>query len=648
MRRLIPAMLIFVTAAGSTVCAGELERETSRLLKRLKTATGTEHKKILTRLADIGPEARKAIPALIALWDDHRNYPGEFFSSTRSQEAAYAVGRIGIEAIPTIKKLLRDGNPKLRFWALTVVANFDHLRPEVRDVLVSMLKTKDVNVAGTSLHREIISVLNQSANIPMDLVPFLVKCLKRDDGFRAARARRDLETYPSIASDAADALYELGRKAEAALPTLSWAATKHPDPYVRLRSMLALGKIDTSRKFAIPALVKGLEDEGFVGLQWPSQLKFDAACELRRFAPRATAAVPVIVKLLRTDASRKHVHYYGTLTEILSHIRPVARDAIPILRKDLQRTAGLGGKDKKIRKGPYDEIMRRVYAACALALMTDKNRDAVDLLISVVKDDRWDTETEAIAFGVPISPRDVAVNGLAELGPKAKRALPALRKLLKRDGRNEEVVWSLLCIDPEYRVPREFAYLVTDKLKALAPDEAAKLLSTRAKACVPGILDNESSAPRGEFEFWVDVLSRVKPDPLPAFVKHAADARNDELLLYLGKRAAPAITSLVKRLKDTTRKKPFLEKRFSADNRAQAGRTLGRLTLAPKTVVPALAAALRDNRVVVRYEAAVAIGRFGPQAKPAMKALQQAARDRYASVRTAARAAIARVSAAGK
>ncbi|HUE74832.1 MAG TPA: HEAT repeat domain-containing protein [Pirellulaceae bacterium] len=175
-----------------------------------------------------------------------------------------------------------------------------------------------------------------------------------------------------------------------ALPAVLQAA-KDSNQEVRAGAAGALGSIGSPAERAIPALMAVLEsDESYV-----------AARAIAEFGPNAEPAIGSLTKAL----DYKHNLTRSSAAEALGKIGAAAKAAAPGLRTALND----------------DEALVRVEAAYALWRIEGSASPAViEVLIDLLATDDLMTKLKAIV-------------ALAEIGPPAKAALPALERVRKSD-----------------------------------------------------------------------------------------------------------------------------------------------------------------------------------------------------------------------
>jgi len=216
-----------------------------------------------------------------------------------------------------------------------------------------------------------------------------------------------------------------------------------------------------------------------------------------------------------------------------------------------------------------------------------------------------------------------AAGALENMGPAAKRAIPALRKMLSSSSSRVFAAQALLKVDPT-ATPSLVPILVealrdSDPTRGFHRVLAAQLLGNigpPAASGVPALVEalqpkDDTAANEGLRQEAANALGRIGP---------------------LG--ASEAVPALARALKDVS---PVVRE-VAAQSLRHVGPDAGR-------AVTELAEALADDSNLVRLHAAEALGELGPSARAATSALRRALEDENSYVRTAAGAALARIEA---
>jgi len=323
---------------------------------------------------------------------------------------------------------------------------------------------------------------------------------------------------------------------------------------------------------AVPAMIEALKDEsGYV--------RQAAAYALGEFRADAKAAVPALVEAIRSG------RLDAQAGDTLEQIGPAAPAAIPELAGSLT----------------HENALIRINMAYALAKLDPDNTAAIDCLVAALRN--------------KTGGRPAAARALGNLGPRAKRAVPALITLLK---------------DPDYELPTQAAYT----LGRIGP--AAKAAAAPLAAALAGSQDQYLCQAAGQslVEMGPDAIEAVptlieivksgglhqSPWPRPAALR---------ALNGIGAAAVPHLAALLDQAS------PILK--------AQVIASIGRFGSRASGAVPAMTAELKDEHTAVRSAAASALGSIGSGAKSAAPTLTEAVKDKAAAVRVNAAMALVKI-----
>jgi HEAT repeat protein len=207
---------------------------------------------------------------------------------------------------------------------------------------------------------------------------------------------------------AVQGLGRMGPMAKPALAHLIQIVKGDPSEWVRFEAVTSLGLIDPTGERVILPLTEALKDRS-------AYVSSAAARSLGSFSPSAKSSVPALTAAL-DDPRDIQLGTHSTLAiralrcdvaEALGRIGTDAKAAIPALRKAVARD-----------RNP--EV--RVSAALALSQIDPNDHGAVSAIIR-----------ELELKGEGTSGQEAAIKALAESGPKARAAVPALLRSLVND-----------------------------------------------------------------------------------------------------------------------------------------------------------------------------------------------------------------------
>jgi HEAT repeat protein len=330
---------------------------------------------------------------------------------------------------------------------------------------------------------------------------------------------------------------------------------------VRLTPRKALlDQLEMTQNSCATLLAESLQDED-------EQVRFWAASALYLCGRSAKVALPQLLELLQgTNQPLKSL-----AARTLGNLGTNAMAAVPVLENMLQTPPG----------------EPRLVAAQVLWSITRHAPLVVPALIEAL-----DIKTTSAAE----SWRSLsAARTLADIGPEAGAAIPALRRML----RAEVPMVRVAAAEALARISPDTPGLAEVLGGALQLDPSMNYLTALRSLCGLGSRS-------------VPVLSRALSDPSPVMRRLAI-----ETLGSIGTPAKEAVTALATRLRDPDE----LVRRAAAQ-------ALGKMASECKAAVPQLRAALQDTSNMVRATVAAALIKVDPPANEAVSCLVEAISDR--------------------
>jgi HEAT repeat protein len=444
-------------------------------------------------LGAIGPDARASVPDLIrTLGDDD--------SSVRT-EAAMALGRIGPAAAAAAPEMLATLRQASYFDSGMIGPSLAGLGPAAVPLLLEATRDRAGNARSESIRA--LRLIGPGARAALGRLEELARDPKDPDRVEAAFGLWSVAHSPEAISLLADALADqneyartaaavylgsVGPEAKPAVPALIRVLSDRRFT-VRGGSATALGKIGAEAKDAIPAILHAPGPAG------PGATTF--AIPAAAIGP---AAVPALIEGLGDpdDGPR------WTAAEALGRIGPRAQAAVPALT----------------RMSTSANLTDRVIAATALWRIARDNR-VVPLLVEAARP----------ADGRDLGNRYAALDALAEIGPAAAEAVPALIKQL--------------AVENDIN-----AYKVVDALGKIGPAAGAAIEPLER---ISAHSQNESLRMSANLALWRMTKGEKG---LGALIKELKDGDNmakDSALMTLGqigREAAPAVPTIAELLRN--------------------------------------------------------------------------------------------------
>jgi HEAT repeat protein len=323
----------------------------------------------LTALSELGPKAAIAEPQVLEILKGNQvwsQYP-----------AVLIAGRTGMKAaVPALRKLVQSPDPLLSAMAQWAMARCE---PENAELTKRAFATLTANLSNTDNPR--LQVVSARAlgelPVPAELITPAVIDLVRG---------LDPEVHAALAES-------LASRGEAIVPRLTGFLVQ---PEGRGFALGILARLGPKAAGAVPAIVAAAEKNA------DEQFTREAVFALAAIGPAAAPATDYLVSLIRQGAPP--VQYAASYA--LGRIGPGAAAASPALRSLLASD---------------DAFLRTAAAWALLKIDAKKNADvqqqAIELFTAALADERPEV-------------RSAMALALAEQGPAAKAALPALEKTL--------------------------------------------------------------------------------------------------------------------------------------------------------------------------------------------------------------------------
>jgi len=268
-------------------------------IRQLNAPAALDQEKAEEALALWGPDARAAVPAIVAILE--QDLP---FVRTGLLHVLVAIGPDAKEAVPVLMKTAGNQNFHARYLSCRALGR---LGPAAKPAVGLLIKALRDNV--TSVRRNAAEALGRlGPAVAPEAVKPLIDTI--DDPLVPVR------------EEAVRALGDFGDLAKPAIPALE-AAAFSPQSRVQAQAALALWKLTKNAQPLLPVLKELLHG---------GNLEWEAAQVLGEMGPAAEPVVPdLIAALERGDES---VQIFTA--EALGRIGPAAKPALPALRKLLE------------------------------------------------------------------------------------------------------------------------------------------------------------------------------------------------------------------------------------------------------------------------------------------------------------------------
>lgn len=379
---------------------------------------------------------------------------------------------------------------------------------------------------------------------------------------------------------------------------------------------------------ALPALIAALDDSS-------RNVQALAARTLATLGPAASGAVPVLLQMMK-DREAPRGDALGALTAIDS----TALSRLDNLPELMREPSGVG-----------------VAAAATFWKVTAQAEPVLSILIGALEDDDWNARRLAVQTLADMGPaaskavpalvdrlrdkRDVlgmheVTAALAQMGSAAVSAVPALLEMIRTSPRERGALSAAVVAIAE-RASSEVLPLFQDALRdpvgevrrcaivalgAMGPAEAAA-----AAPALHSLLDDSDRHTRvfAAGALWkLEKCAGVIP-LLIASLEHSGEHVAEAATNYLGE-IGPEARAAIPHLETTV-------KNGTSERRIGAARALWKITRESDPLVPIFIEALSHKHWLVRFSAVSALAEIGPAAKEAIPALLALRKDEDPSVR---------------
>jgi len=356
----------------------------------------------------LGPEGSSGVPELIK-WLNSKD-PG---ISTTAAKCLSFIGRQAIGAVPSLIRILKENGNESRLWyalkALEVIG------PEASDA-IPVLKDQ-LNAASERIRRQAIYALGSIDRNTEEVIPLLVKALN--------------DKSPKVAVAAAEMIGRLDKKGSKAVVHLARILKNHKDASVRTAVCQALRYIASDNKEAIKALARAAGDDN-------RTVGDEAAKALIALGDKASIAIPIVAQQLDDLAS------IGRLARVLENLdktrlEPLIKPLIKAVLIEVDRPP-MGSVD--IRMTSAGKVLSKIGAPAipeVIKLLKHKNElvqyRALEILAAMPNGEATEAVPVVMSFITPEKDYWVvktAIEVLANVGPKAEKAIPILGKALAR------------------------------------------------------------------------------------------------------------------------------------------------------------------------------------------------------------------------
>lgn len=592
------------------------------LVAQLESEHPIERYEAVNALAQLGPEARVAIPRLIELLADDESgveRPMAYAITAISWVAEQALAGIGPEVAEPLALQFEAQSDEVQGRSLRVARR---IGPDAREMLNVVHDYYQRSVGWQ--RREALCALAAIDPTGEFSLPVLLTALREDPDHHIRKtAALFLQRTPHLAvywSERAPAAawFDDGALDPVATADELREAMGDESPDVRAMAAIALAGYPESAERSIPLLVEMLDDRDYYWVEYSNHFEGQepippvAARALAAFPEHADVALPYLIETL-LDPEERNLQYEHSISGLIAHCEQPLAYINRLLDAELSHLAlvalaRLGTSDEAVI-GTVSSLLvdeqgeENLWAAATLCCLDVERYPGAFAIVRKAFDD-----PDPDAYG-----EGWLCTFISEVGPDAEFAVPLLiENIVDGDDYvylNYRVTNALVSIGPAAAaaVPTLLAEFERQSRYGLAGHREEEQLTAFCPAATPFLveaLNDETRSPRLHI-LCLRVLGRLGSD--------AADA-------------APVVAACL-----------------DSDNprvRQTAAEALGEMADNSAVALPALERTLQDPRPLVRAVAATSIAAFGDEARHLIPRLIELLSDDYLDVQVAAARAL--------
>ncbi|MES2790159.1 MAG: HEAT repeat domain-containing protein, partial [Planctomycetota bacterium] len=573
--------------------------------------------KAIQKLIDRGPEARVAIPKLLDLLDDNSTIIGPYVNvDTISIKAAEGLAAIGPEMVLPVSRRFPGQSMATQHRVILMARQMGFNARGLLPVFLDAFQNTEKN-EDTGYRSGLLSAIAAIDASGKVAVPLLVKAVQQD----GSESGRHTAVEMLNRSEYLEQVYWRERA-----PAVTWF--REPN---------------LESKPAVDALLAALSDRS-------EEVRAAAAFSISTYPESAKRALPGLIRLL-DDPEFYTVAYSNHAVDGV----PVADAAATALSR---------------MHADADEVLLPL-----VKYVSGSRKMRMDLVADLVVHSKQPVDRLSKLLGGEHP--EVALQGLARLGPAARSAIPLVKAVTSPNDLFivDKVKMTLACIDPQGH-PK--AVQAVERMLGFSPPETCRFLRAAGPSAAFAVpfLKTRFGEKQIAGKFDSDVIATLKamgPEAssaaqlvIDSLTENGSyfDGEVEIALVHFGSGAVPP---LVTALKDSQKSpsqrlvclrvlgalKIHDEEAISviaahADSaypvvREASAKALGLIAAQPTQALPVLQRLLVDPRPLVRAAATESCGSFGERAKSLVPALVGQLSDEYLDVRVSAASALGRI-----